>query len=307
MRLITRSDFDGLVCAAILEELGIVDDIQYVHPKDIQDGKVAVSKNDVLANVPFADGCGLWFDHHSSETERRSLEGRFEGSSKAAPSAARVIFDYYKNDPDNAAKMEKFDELLMVVDIADSARFTPADIETPEGWMLLAFIADPRTGLGHHKEFRISNFDLMKTLPSLMRTRTVEEILDMPDFVERVDFYRQETDRYRIFIKAHARMEAEALVLDFRGVDVIPAGNRFLEYVLFPEQNISVRVMDGRQKAFAVISVGHSIINRGSAVDVGSLMLQFGGGGHQKVGTCQVPYDRADDVLEEILAAIKAG
>ena len=306
MRLITRSDFDGLVCAAILEALGIVDEVHYVHPKDIQDGKVEVSESDVLANVPFLEGCGLWFDHHSSEQERLDLKGRFQGASEMAPSAARVIFNYYKDRPENAGRLDRFDELLMVVDIADSARFTPADILDPQGWMMLAFIADPRTGLGYHRSFAISNFELMKQLPGLMGSRSAEEILAMPDFAERVDYYRQETERYKAFIQERARVDGEVLILDLRGVEEIPTGNRFMEYVLFPDQNLSVRIMDGKNKEFASISVGYSIINRTATVDVGSLMLRFGGGGHQKVGTCQVPYDQTDSVLTEILAAIKA-
>jgi len=189
MRLITRSDFDGLVCAVLLGELGIISEIHYVHPKDVQDGKVPVNPNDVLANVPFAEGCGLWFDHHSSEEERMRLEGGFEGASEAAPSAARVIANYYSREPEQATRLQKFDELLMVVDIADSAQFTEADILDPKGWMMLAFIADPRTGLGYHRGFRVSNFELMKALPAIIRTRDIEEIMQMPVAQRPIDLY----------------------------------------------------------------------------------------------------------------------
>lgn len=302
MRLVTRSDFDGLACAAILEELGIIDEVLYSHPKDLQDGKINVTSNDVLANVPFVEGCGLWFDHHSSEYERLELEGKFKGLSKDAPSCARVIYDYYSKD--YPERLKKFSEMIKAVDKADSAQYTREDILEPKGWMMLAFIADPRTGLGYHHTFRISNFDLMKTLPKLLRSKTIEEILEMPDFQERVRVYEEETKRYKQFILDHARVQGDAIVLDLRGVDEIPSGNRFIEYTLFPEQNISIRMVDGRNKEFVMISVGHSIINRGSHVDVGSLLLKYGGGGHRKVGTCQVTDAMADKVLEEILEEI---
>jgi len=307
MRLITRSDFDGLVCAVLLEELGIVDEILYVHPKDVQDEKVPVNENDVLANVPFAEGCGLWFDHHSSEEERMRLGGSFNGASQPEPSAARVIANYYSQDEAHAAKLERFDELLMIVDIADAAQFTEADILDPRGWMMLAFIADPRTGLGYHQDFRISNFELMHALPELIRTKDIEEIMQLPDIVERVDYYQAQTDVYKKFLEANLQVDGDIILLDLRGVDPIPTGNRFMEYVLFPQQNISVRVVDGKNKAFAMISIGHSTINRSSRVDVGALVLSYGGGGHKQVGTCQVPYDSVDEILEEIMDALKEG
>jgi len=306
MRLITRSDFDGLVCAAILQELGIIDDILFVHPKDVQDGKVPVTADDVLANVPFVKGCGLWFDHHSSEAQRLELLGAFKGACEPEPSAARVIANYYSKDPAHADKLARFDELLMVVDIADAAQFTEVDILDPQGWMLLAFIADPRTGLGLKKNFTVSNFELMRRLPELLRTQDAETILSMPDFADRVVVYREENQRYKKFLLANARIRGDAILLDFRGMDDTPSGNRFLEYVVFPDKNISVRVMDGRLRERAVISVGHSIINRTSTVDVGALMAVYGGGGHAAVGTCQVPYAEADRVVAEVLEAINS-
>jgi len=305
MRLITRSDFDGLACAALLEELGIVDEIFYGHPKDLQDNKIEVTENDVLANMPFAEGCGLWFDHHSSEHERIELEGKFKGASELEPSAARVIYNYYVKE--NTEKFEKFDEMIQAVDKADSAQYTKEDIENPQGWMMLAFIADPRTGLGYKRDFRVSNFELMKSLPGLLRTKTIDEILAKPDFQDRVDYYHEELEVYKKFLSEHTTIEGDVIVIDFRGEATLPSGNRFLEYTMYPEQNISIRIVDGRNKEFAMISIGHSIINRTSNVDVGSLALKYGGGGHKKVGTCQIDYDKTDDVIKEILEAINAG
>jgi len=197
--------------------------------------------------------------------------------------------------------------LLMIVDISDSAQFTEADILDPRGWMMLAFIADPRRGFGYHQGFKISNFELMTALPELIRTKDIEEIMALPDVVERVEFYRNQTAVYKKFLQDRVNVDGDIILIDLRGVAEIPTGNRFMEYILFPEQNISVRVVDGKDKEFAMISVGHSTMNRTSAVDVGALMLSYGGGGHKKVGTCQVPYDSVDAILEEILEVIKVG
>jgi oligoribonuclease NrnB/cAMP/cGMP phosphodiesterase (DHH superfamily) len=306
MRLVTRSDFDGSVCTAILEDLGLVDDILYVHPKDMQDNKIKVNENDILANVPFVEGCGLWFDHHSSERVRLQLDGKFKGASKDSPSAAQVIYDYYKQFTDYATQLKKFETLVQIAGKADSARFTKKDILQPEGWIMLAFIADPRTGLGYKHNFTVSNFELMKRLPRLLRTKSIEEILKLPDFQERIKLYHEENARYEKLIKKSASIMGNAIVIDLRGCEQIPAGNRFLEYVLFPKQNISLRIVDGKKRKFAMISVGRSIINQTSEIDVGALTLKYGGGGHERVGTCQVPYKDVDQVVGEMLDSINA-
>ena len=307
MRLVTRSDFDGSVCAALLLELGLVDGILYIHPKDLQDNKIEVTGDDILANVPFVEGCGLWFDHHSSEHERLKLEGKFKGASELEPSAAQVIYEYYKKDQVAAGKLKKFEDLIKIVGIADSAQFSKDDILNPTGWSMLAFIADPRTGLGYKRSFRISNFELMKKLPEYLRSKTAEEILSLPDFQERVQVYHEETSKYKALLARTTRIEGDAILIDFRGIAENPVGNRFMEYVLYPEQNISVRIVDGRDKQFAMISVGHSILDRTSLVDVGSLVLKYGGGGHKQVGTCQVEYDDVDRIVGEMLQVINAG
>lgn len=297
MRLLTRSDFDGICCAVLLKELGLMDEMVYAHPKDLQDGKVAVGKNDILANVPYVPGCGLWFDHHSSEQERLSLAGKYEGKSTLAPSAARVIYDYY-----GAEKLSRFTEMLQYVDKVDSARLTEDEILNPSGWVLLGFICDPRTGLGYHKDYRISNLAFMGDLVEHIRTKSIDEIMALPDTVERINLYRENDQKAKAFLKQHSTLQGKVLVTDARGASDIPPANRFLVYSLFPAANISVRLIDGRGKEFVALSVGYSILNRTATVDVGSLMLKYGGGGHKAVGTCQVPYDEADQVLQEIVA-----
>jgi hypothetical protein len=297
MRLLTRSDFDGICCAVLLKELGLMDEMVYAHPKDLQDGKIAVSKNDILANVPYVPGCGLWFDHHSSEQERLQLAGKFEGASRNAPSAARVIFDYY-----GPAKFFGFGEMLQYVDKVDSAHLTEEEILNPAGWVLLGFICDPRTGLGYHKDYRISNLAFMGELVDHIRTKSIDEILSLPDTQERITIYKENDLKAREFLKNHSRVEGSVLITDARGVEEIPPSNRFLVYSMFPEANISVRLIDGKGKEFVSISVGYSILNRTATIDVGSLMLKYGGGGHKAVGTCQVPYSMVDMALKEIVS-----
>jgi nanoRNase/pAp phosphatase (c-di-AMP/oligoRNAs hydrolase) len=303
MRLLTRSDFDGLCCAVLLKELGVVNEMLYAHPKDLQDGKVKVTSDDVLANVPFVEGAGMWFDHHSSEDERLSMVS-FKGRSEEAPSAARVIYDYYDEDEKFSGKLSGFDEMMKYVDKLDSADLTVDEVMEPKGWVLLGFLCDPRTGLGYHQEFTTSNLDLMRALVDHIRNKSIDEILDLPDVKERIEMYNAKNAEYSEFIKANSRTDGPVLIIDTRGKQV-PPGNRFLEYTLFPDTNVSIRLIDGKLGETTAITVGYSIINRSATVDVGSIMLQHGGGGHIQVGTCQVNASDAEQVLGEIIQALK--
>ena len=305
MRLVTRSDFDGLACAVLLEDIGAISDYMFVHPKDVQDGVIEVTKDDVLANVPYVAGCGMWFDHHTSEDQRLNVEGMsFEGSYKVAPSCARVIYDYY-NGPE---KFKKYDDsgLMWAVDKSDSADFSVDEILKPEGWVLLSYIMDARTGLGRFRDYRISNLELMRDMIGYCRNMTVDQILAVPDVQERIKRYFEQEGPYEEMIKSSSKADGNVLIIDLRGVDEILSGNRFVEYAMFPEQNVSLRVIWGKQKQNVVFTVGHSIVNRSCKTDVGSLMLKNGGGGHQKVGTCQVPEKSADKVYKELLNTLKA-
>jgi nanoRNase/pAp phosphatase (c-di-AMP/oligoRNAs hydrolase) len=299
MRLLTRSDFDGLACGALLTYLGLIDDWKFVHPKDIQDGLVEVTDQDILANIPYVPGCKFWFDHHSSENER--LEGEnFRGLTKAAPSCARVIYDYYGSE-----KLGRFASMLEYVDRIDSANLTVEEIKNPQGWILLGFIMDPRTGLGRFRNFTISNYDLMKLLARACGDKSIDEILALEDVNERVRVYHEQNALFQKMIQNYTRTEGRLIVTDLRGVDTIYAGNRFLIYTLYPEQNISLWIIDGRNRANCVITAGYSVINRTASADLGSLLLGYGGGGHRQAGTCQVPYDDAGRVIGEIIARLR--
>lgn len=296
MRLITRSDFDGLACGALLKEAGIIDSWKFAHPKDLQDGLVEVTENDCLANVPYVEGCGLWFDHHSSEHERNELAGKYKGESRITPSCARIIYDYYGGKE----RFAHFDDMMEAVDKVDSGNLTIDDIQNPKGWVLIGFLMDPRTGLGRWREFTISNYQLMEKLIEACRTMTTEEILALPDVKERIEVYFEQADKFKEMVTAHTKIVGDLIVSDLRGVDPIYSGNRFMIYSMYPEQNISMWIVNGKGGKGCSCAVGYSILNRTSNVNVGSLMLKYGGGGHKAVGTCQF----TDEVMDENIKAL---
>ncbi len=303
MRLVTRSDFDGLVCGALLKEAGIIDTWQFAHPKDLQDGLVEITENDCLANVPFVEGCGLWFDHHSSEFERNQLEGKYKGESRLTPSCARIIYEYYGGQE----KFPQFGEIMEAVDKVDSGQLTADEIQNPKGWVLVGFLMDPRTGLGRWRNFTIPNYRLMEELMDACRTMGTEEILSLPDVKERIDVYFEQTEKFKEMVKAHTRVEGDVIISDLRGVDPIYTGNRFMIYSMYPEQNISAWIVNGKGGQGCSVAVGYSVLNRTSKVDVGSLMLKYGGGGHKAVGTCQFSNEDMDEKVPQLLKELVEG
>ncbi|MBC8157837.1 MAG: exopolyphosphatase [Alphaproteobacteria bacterium] len=302
-RLVTRSDFDGLVCAVILKELDLIDDIKFVHPKDMQDGTVVISGNDITTNLPYVNGVGLAFDHHHSEVIRLGEKKDNHIIDPDAPSAARVVFDYYGGEE----KLPRVSNALMeAVDKGDSAQFTEDEILNPQGWVLLNFLMDSRTGLGRFREFRISNYHLMMELIDYCRDHGIEDILKMPDVVERVDLFTEHGTKAAAQIQRCTTVHKNFAVLDLRDEEPIFAANRFLIYALFPETNISAHVMWGLNKQNTVFAVGKSILNRTSNTNIGELMLSYGGGGHENAGTCQVANDQTEVVRSELIAKITA-
>lgn len=297
MRLITRSDFDGLACGALLKEAGIIDCWKFAHPKDLQDGLVEVNENDCLANVPFVPGCGLWFDHHSSEFERNELKGKYKGESRITPSCARIIYEYYGG----RERFPQFDDMMEAVDKVDSGHLTRDEILNPSGWILVGFLMDPRTGLGRWRQFTISNYQLMEKLIDACRTMTTEEILNLPDVKERIDVYNEQSAKFKEMILKNTRTEGNVIITDLRGVDPIYTGNRFMIYSLYPDQNISAWIVNGRGGLGCSAAVGYSILNRTCTLDVGSLMLKYNGGGHKAVGTCQFSPENMDTDLPKML------
>jgi len=302
-RLVTRSDFDGLVCAALLKELGILDEIKFVHPKDMQDGLVEITDRDITTNLPYVPGARLAFDHHESETER--LDGIAENHIivPGALSAARVVYDYFGG----ADRFTQVTEPIMeAVDKADSALFSLDEISTPTGWILLSFLMDPRTGLGRFRDFRISNYQLMMELIDACLELTVEEVLELPDVVERVTLYREHAEAAKAQLLARSTVHGNLVVLDLREDEVIHPTNRFMIYALHPQCNISIHVLWGLKQQNTVFAMGKSIVDRSSKTDVGGLMLSYGGGGHEAAGTCQVENSEAKRVLGELIERVNA-
>ncbi|MGE4291130.1 MAG: exopolyphosphatase [Desulfovibrio sp.] len=298
MRLVTRADFDGLACAVLLTELGLMDNWLFVHPKDVQDGKYPGLPDDVVCNVPYIPGCGYWFDHHSSEEQRLAGGVEFQGAARPAPSCARLVWEHFGGEKRFGPR---FNEMLHFVDKVDSGDLNLTEILHPEGWVLLGFIMDPRTGLGRYRYFSISNYRLMEDLIEYIRSMPVAEILEQPDVAERVERYFMQETHFRAMLLERITLHGNVLVLDTRGMDEVPPGNRFTMYSLFPECNVSIQLLRGRAHQNTVLSVGHSILNRTCGANIGRLMLRYGGGGHFQVGTCQVPDHLADEVLEELL------
>jgi nanoRNase/pAp phosphatase (c-di-AMP/oligoRNAs hydrolase) len=299
-RLVTRSDFDGLVCAALLKHLGILDDILFVHPKDVQDAKVELGPTDVTTNLPYSPDVAISFDHHDSELLRVGEPKANHIIWPGAASAARVVYEYYGGE----ATFEGIGELMAAVDKGDAARFTTDEILYPTGWPLLNFLMDPRTGLGRFREFRISNYQLMMQLIDVCTALSIEEILQTPDVKERVDLYFKHAAAAEQQIRRCATVHGNLVVLDLRDEEVIHPTNRFTLYALFPRCNVSIHVLWGFKRQNTVFATGKSIIDRSSKTNVGELMLSYGGGGHEAAGTCQIEHEDAPRVLGELVRRI---
>ncbi|WP_036165484.1 exopolyphosphatase [Massilia sp. 9096] len=302
-RLVTRSDFDGLVCAVLLKHLDLIDEILFVHPKDMQDGKIAISARDITTNLPYVAGAHLAFDHHLSETIRNTGKRENHVIDPRAPSAARVVYDHFGGARTFPAAWR---DMMDAVDKGDAARFSREEVLDPKDWNLLNFLMDARTGLGRFHDFRISNYQLMTDLIAYCGNHTIEQIMELPDVLERTALYFEHDALCKQQIRRCARVHKNLVVLDLREEKVIFAGNRFIIYALFPDTNISIHVLWGLKNQNTVFATGKSILNRTSNTNIGTLMLEYGGGGHENAGTCQVSNDMAEDVLGALIQRITA-
>ncbi len=307
MRLVTRSDFDGLVCAMILKECGLIEDIKFVHPKDVQDGKIELSGNDITTNLPYDSRVFMCFDHHESELTRNAdmkdkNNWHIDGYAK---SAARVVYNYYKGEGYALDRIS--DEIMEAVDKGDSADFTEEEILDPKDWVLMNFLMDARTGLGRFHDFRISNYDLMMELIDYCVNHDIKDVLELPDVKERVDLYMEQSELFKNQLKEISHMEGKVVVVDQKAAgDVIYAGNRFMIYALYPEAEISVHVAWGFKKQNTAVMIGKSIINKASNFNIGDLCLEYGGGGHANAGTCQLDNDKVDALLPDIIKKLNS-
>ena len=299
--LYTRSNFDGLVCSALLKEIGIIDEVKFVHPKDVQDGKLQLTENDITASLPYTSGVYMAFDHHSSESIRTKDVKDNYIIEPAAPSSARIIYEYLGGENRFSSNLH---DLMEAVDRADCTSFSEEDVLHPEGWVLLNYLMDPRTGLGRFRNFTISNYNLMLKLVDLCSQKSINEIMSDPDVKERIKLYNEEQDKFKEQIKRCTRVEGTTAILDIRKEEIIHVGNRFMVYALFPEANISIHVFNGKQNMNTVFAVGKSIINRSCPIDVGAMMYEYEGGGHMNAGTCQVDNDKAEETLQSLINKI---
>ncbi len=301
-RLVTRSDFDGLVCAVLLKELDMIDDVEFVHPKDMQDGKVDISGRDITTNLPYVAGCHMAFDHHSSESER-AASGQADNHiiDDTAESAARVVYRHY-GGPQRFAAIDP--GMMDAVDQCDAAQFNEQDILKPQDWVLLNFLMDPRTGLGRFRDFTVSNRDLMMQLIDYCRAHSIDDILALPDVQERVELYHQQAAKAISQIQRCATQHENLVVLDLRHEQTIYVTNRFVIYALFPQCNVSMHVLWGLKQQNTVFAMGKSILDRSCSVDIGALALKYDGGGHANAGTCQIVNDQCDRVQTELIAQL---
>jgi len=301
-RLVTRSDMDGLISAVLLKELGIINSIKFVHPKDMQDGKIEITENDITTNLPYNEKAYIVFDHHESELMRNSKKDNYIIDAKA-PSAARIVYDYYGG---KEAFPRITNEMMSAVDKADSAQFSIDDVLKPKGWEFLSFLMDSRTGLGRFREFRVPNYQLMMNLIDYCVTHSIEEIFQLQDIKERVELYERYSEKFQQQLKRCSTIHNNLIVLDLRNEEIIYPGNRFMIYALFPETNISIHHIWGFRKQNQVFATGKSIFNKSSNTNIGKLMLKYNGGGHANAGTCQISNDKAEIVLKELISQINS-
>ena len=302
-RLVTRSDFDGLVCAVLLKHLDMIDDILFVHPKDMQDGKIEITSRDITTNLPYVSNAHLVFDHHLSETIRNKDKKDNHIIDADAMSASRVVYDHFGGAK---AFPARWNDMMTEVDKADAAQFSKEEILEPNDWVLLNYLMDPRTGLGRFRNFRISNYNLMMDLINYCKDHDIDEIMKMPDVQERVDLYKEQAKLFTDQVKRCATVHKNLVILNLKDEEIIYAGNRFMVYALFPECNISIHTLWGLKQQNTVFAIGKSIIDRGSKTNIGELCLSYGGGGHEKAGTCQIETEKADAVLQDLIKKINA-
>jgi nanoRNase/pAp phosphatase (c-di-AMP/oligoRNAs hydrolase) len=300
-RLVTRSDFDGLVCAVLLKHLNLIDDIKFVHPKDMQDQKIEITGNDITTNLPYVANAHLVFDHHESESIRNPGERSNYIIDPKAASAARVVWRHYSG---HESFPVEWDEMMAEVDKGDAAQYNQEEVLNPKDWELLNFLMDARTGLGRFRTFSISNYALMMDLIDYCKNHTIKEILQLPDVKERTELYFEHEQQFKDQIKRCSTVHDNLVVLDLRNEETIYVGNRFMIYALFPQCTISIHMLWGLKQQNTVFATGKSILDRSSKTNVGELMLKYNGGGHQAAGTCQVNNENVELVLKALIEKI---
>lgn len=287
MGIVTRPDFDGIVCAVLLLEAEkITSPIMWVSPNDMQKGKIEIKPGDIIANLPYHPNCSLWFDHHFSNRLRRRVKGFF----KIAPSAAGLVFEYYKG-----AFQNDFTELVTETDKIDSAGLSLDEILHPEkyAYVLLSMTVQSR---------KASDEVYWNHLVALLRKMKIDDVLRDPEVKERCKRFTKENKNYKTLLKKHTIQKENITITDFRKLDTMPLGNRFLVYSMFPDAVASVKIgFEDPAKEMVIIKVGHSILNKGCNVNVGQMLSYFEGGGHSGAGSCRFHVGKTDTYLPRLI------
>ncbi len=318
MRLVTRADFDGIVCGSLITLMEEIDSYLFVEPKFLQDGMVDIRNGDIIANLPYHPDCALWFDHHVTnkdwDSETPIVPGK--GGFRLAPSAARVVYEYYTTVASATAQESKIQNLkskivqglkilgsermrylLEETDRIDAGQLVPEDVHHPQGYVLISMTLDGR---------REEDQPYWLRLIGLLRDRSLEEILKEPEVKQRCQQIVDSQEKLKAILLERTTLKGNVIFVDLRGIQEIPDGNRFLLYTLFPTGNISIKIADDSQRAnTTAISVGYNIFNTTSKVNVGALLKKHGGGGHKVVGSCRVPSGEAERAIREIFEAVK--
>ncbi|MBI5640823.1 MAG: exopolyphosphatase [Nitrospirae bacterium] len=293
MRLVTRGDLDGVTSAVLLTTMEDIDTIELVHPQDITDKKFEITSHDIIANLPYHPSAAMWFDHHELTLSNESPPPKFRGRHAIAPSVARVIYEYYASD-----KLGSYEHLVSETDRLDSAMLGIKDVTDPQGIILLGFTIDSRSGLGSFRDYFNNLVAWLKTMP-------VEKVLSQPEVRDRARLLMQNNAAFLKLLSENSRQDGNVVITDFRSVEKVPVGNRFLVYTLFPETNVSVRLQWGPEKKFVAVSLGHNIFNRTSKANCGRICSIFDGGGHKGAGACPLQPDRAESLIAEIIKLLK--
>ena len=296
MRLVTRGDLDGLTCALLITACEKIETIELVHPQEMTDRKYPVTARDIIANLPYHPVCAKWFDNHLLTDAGLMPRKGFDGKYGSAPSAARMVYEYYLARHEG---LRRHEPLLAEVDRFDSGQLTREDVVNPSGVVLLGYTLDPRTGLGAFKSY-------FSSLLVALRTQPVEEVLRLPEPARRIVHMREQDKHFRELTTAHSTVHGNVVMTDFRELAQMPIGNRFLVYTLFPKANISVRLAWGPKRERVVVNVGWSLFNRTCKTNVGVLMSLYGGGGHKGAGSCMLPVETADAQVRQMIDTLRA-
>jgi len=293
MRLVTRGDLDGVTSAVLLTIMEDIDSVELIHPQDITNKLFEITPDDIMANLPYHPNCGMWFDHHEITESNEQPPKDVKGKHAIKPSVARVIYEYYNDD-----RLKKFSHLVDETDRLDSAQLEVRDVTDPKDAILLGYTIDSRSGIGSFKDY-------FKNLVEWLKTMSIEDVLKQPEVTKRIGMMKEQNIAFLDMLKKHSKKDGNVVITDFRPVEKIPVGNRFLVYTIHPDANVSIRLQWGPQQKFVATTLGHNIFNRTCKTNIGQLCSKYGGGGHKGAGACVLEPEKADSQVSEIVQALK--